>query len=155
MTPSNKTPGEPAAKQTSLEVAEEAREKEWKYPSFVGEMFLGNFRWDLIYPFPEQSQADKEKGDAICAKVSEFLRHNLDPNEVDRTGEIPKHVISGLAELGCFGVKIPESYGGLGLSVVNYNRIIHLAASYCASTAVLLSARQSIGVPQPLILFLT
>jgi len=39
------------------------------------------------------------------------------------------------------------------MSQVNYNRAIHLVASYCGSTAVLLSAHQSIGVPQPLKLF--
>ena len=140
-------------KQTTLEVAEEAREKEWKHPSFIGELFLGNFRWDLIFPYPEQSEADRKIGDDICRKVADFLKANLDPDEVDRTGIIPEKVLDGLAQLGCFGMKIPSEYGGLHLSQVNYNRVIHLVASYCASTAVWLSAHQSIGVPQPLILF--
>ncbi len=140
-------------KQTTLEVAEDAREKEWKHPSFIGELFLGNFRSDLVFPFPAQSEEDRKKGDEICAKVSKFLKENLDPDEVDRTGEIPKKVIDGLAELGCFGMKIPEEYGGLHLSQTNYNRVCHLVGSHCASTAVWLSAHQSIGVPQPLLLF--
>ncbi len=139
--------------QTTLEVAEEAREKEWKHPSFIGELYLGSFRWDLIHPYPEQSDEDRKIGDEICKKVSAFIQTNLDPDQVDRTGEIPKQVIEGLAKLGCFGMKIPKEYGGLHLSQVNYNRVIHLVASYCASTAVWLSAHQSIGVPQPLILF--
>ncbi|MBI1977502.1 MAG: acyl-CoA dehydrogenase family protein, partial [Candidatus Omnitrophica bacterium] len=140
-------------KQTTLEVAEEAREKEWKHPSFVGDLFLGRVRWNLILPYPEQSEADRKIGDDICAKVADFLKKNLNPDEVDRTGEIPKHVIEGLARLGCFGMKIPREMGGLGLSQVNYNRAIHLVSSYCGSTAVWLSAHQSIGVPQPLLLF--
>lgn len=147
------TPENLPKQQTTLEVAEEAREKEWKYPSFIGELFLGNFRWDLIHPYPEQSEEDRKIGDEFCKQVSTFLQANLDPNEVDRTGEVPKHVIEGLAKLGCFGMKIPKQYGGLHLSQVNYNRVIHLVASYCASTAVWLTAHQSIGVPQPLILF--
>ncbi len=52
-----------------------------------------------------------------------------------------------------FGIKIAKEYGGLGMSQINYNRIVQLVASHCASTAVLLSAHQSIGVPQPLKLF--
>lgn len=139
--------------QTTLEVAEEAREKEWKYPSFIGDLYFGKFRWDLIHPYPEQSGEDRKIGDRICSQVSEFVQKNLDPDEVDRTGDVPKAVIDGLAKLGCFGMKIPTEYGGLHLSQVNYNRVVHLVASYCASTAVLLSAHQSIGVPQPLILF--
>ncbi len=139
--------------QTTLEVAEEAREKEWKYPSFIGELFLGNFRWDLIHPYPEQSAADRKIGDEFCKKVSTFLQANLDPEQVDKTGEIPKQVIEGLAKLGCFGIKIPKEYGGLQFSQVNYNRVIQLVASYCASTVIWLSAHQSIGVPQPLMIF--
>jgi len=140
-------------KQTTIEIAEEAREKEWKYPSFIGEIFLGTTRWDLVLPYPEQSETDRKVGDEICRKVGSFLKENLDPDKVDRTGEIPPNVIEGLAKLGCFGMKIPAEYGGLHLSQVNYNRVIQLVASYCASTAVWLSAHQSIGVPQPLMLF--
>jgi alkylation response protein AidB-like acyl-CoA dehydrogenase len=140
-------------KQTTLELAEESREKVWKNPSLMGELFMGRFRSDLVFPFPAQSNEDKERGDEICAKVKVFLKENLNPDEVDRTGEVPKHVIKGLGKLGCFGMKIPKEYGGLQLSQVNYNRVCHLVGSYCASTAVWLSAHQSIGVPQPLLLF--
>lgn len=143
--------GEEKAK--SLELAEESREQEWKYPSFVSELFTGNLRWDLINPFPEQDPEDKKIGDAFLAKLEKFLRENLDGDEVDKTGIVPDKVIKGFAELGCFGMKIPKEYGGLGLSKVNYNRAVGLVASVCASTAVLLSAHQSIGVPQPLLLF--
>ena len=140
-------------KKASLEFAEASREEKWTYPSFALQIFHGRVDWPLIHPFPVQSPADKEKGDAFLRKLETFLRQNLDPNEVDRTGEIPEGVMKGLADLGAFAIKIPEEYGGLGLSQVNYNRAIHLVASYCGSTAVLLSAHQSIGVPQPLKLF--
>lgn len=142
-----------ATQQTTLEVAEESREKEWKFPSFMGDLFLGRIRWDLLLPYPEQSETDRKTGDEICAKLARFLKENLDPDQVDRTNEVPKPVIDGLAKFGCFGMKIPKEYGGLHLSQINYNRVIHLVASYCASTAVWLSAHQSIGVPQPLMLF--
>lgn len=137
----------------ALEVAEEAREKEWVYPSFVAELFEGRLRWDLILPFPEQSVADRKIGDEFLTRLQEFLCKNIDPDLVDRTGEIPAKVIQGLAELGCFALKIPKEYGGMGFSQVNYNRILQLVSSYCASTGVWLSAHQSIGVPQPLMLF--
>ncbi len=140
-------------KAKSLEVAEEAREESWKYPSFVGDMFSGRMRWDILFPYPEQGGEDKKIGDEFVAKLEAFLKANLDPDAVDRTGIIPDSVMKGLAQLGCFGMKIPKEYGGLGLSQVNYNRAVALVASYCGSTAVLLSAHQSIGVPQPLKLF--
>jgi len=140
-------------KKDSLEFAEEQRESEWKFPSFALQLFHGRPDFRLIFPFPTQSQEDKEKGDVFLQKIEKFLRENLDPDEVDKTGIIPDSVMKGLADLGAFAIKIPEEYGGLGMSQINYSRAIQMVASYCGSTAVLLSAHQSIGVPQPLKLF--
>lgn len=142
-----------AEKRKALEVAEEARETDWKLPSFVARIFEGSFRFDLIHPYPEQSEEDRRIGDEFTLRLDAFLKAKLDPDEVDRTGIIPDAVYQGLAEMGCFSMKIPKEYGGLGLSQVNYNRAVGKVASYCGSTAVLLSAHQSIGVPQPLMLF--
>jgi len=137
----------------SLEFAEAAREQEWKFPSFARKLFYGELDFNLIYPFPEQSAEEKKIGDGYLVKMEKFLKENLDPDEVDRTGLIPDKVYKGLAELGAFALKIPQEYGGMGFNQYNYNRIMHLVSSYCGSTAVLLSAHQSIGVPQPLKLF--
>lgn len=137
----------------SLELAEDSREQEWAYPSFAAELFQGRVRWDLILPFPAQSAEGKKIGDEFLVRVEKVLKEHIDPDEVDRTGEIPPAAIKALAGLGCFAMKIPKKYNGLGLSQTNYNRVIHLVASYCSSTAVWLSAHQSIGVPQPLMLF--
>ncbi len=137
----------------ALEVAEEAREAEWQLPSFVARLFQGAVEWKLIHPYPAQDPVDRANGDAFVEELGKFLRENLDPDEVDRTGIIPEKVYEGLAAMGCFSMKIPAEYGGLGLSQVNYNRAVGLVASYCGSTAVLLSAHQSIGVPKPLVLF--
>ncbi len=139
-------------KRESLELAEASREREWFYPSFVRELFHGRLPWGLIHPFPEQSESEKKIGTEYQQKLKAFLEAHLDPDEVDKTGEIPYEVIKGLSDLGAFAMKVPQDYDGLGLSQVNYNRAIHLVASYCGSTAVLLSAHQSIGVPTPLAL---
>jgi alkylation response protein AidB-like acyl-CoA dehydrogenase len=137
----------------SLEFAEAAREQEWKSPSFALQLFHGKTDFKLINPFPSQSAEEKKAGDEYLVKIEKFLRDNLNPDEVDRTGIIPDKVMKGLGELGAFALKIPKEYGGQGFSQYNYNRIMHLVSSYCGSTAVLLSAHQSIGVPQPLKLF--
>lgn len=140
-------------KREALELAEASRESQWSYPSFVRELFHGNLPWHLIHPFPEQSEEDKKIGSEYLNKLKDFLLKHLDPDEVDRTGLIPDEVIKGLVDMGAFSMKVSKDYDGLGLSQVNYNRAIHLIASFCGSTAVLLSAHQSIGVPYPLSLF--
>ena len=142
-----------ADEKRSLEVAESARETEWQKPSFVKGLYMGNLMTELIFPFPEQRAEDRADGDRLLGRVRQFLVERVDADKIDETKNIPRSVIEGLAELGLFGIKIAKEYGGLGMSQVNYNRIIELVASHCANTAVLLSAHQSIGVPQPLKMF--
>ena len=141
------------SEQESREVAEAARETEWSAPSFVRELFLGNFRLDLIHPYPRQSPEDKAKTDAYIARLRKYLEENVDSDAIDRTGELPPDVVQGLRELGAFGLKIPEEYGGIGLSQVGYGRTIGMVTSKDGNLTALLSAHQSIGVPQPLKMF--
>ncbi len=140
-------------KAEAMEVAEDSRQTTWEHPSFAGELFMGRFRPELVWPYPAQSPEDKSVGDELLLRLEAFLKANVDAERIDLEQEIPAEVIRGLADLGLFGMKIPKEYGGLGLSQVNYNRAIALVASHCGSTAVWLSAHQSIGVPQPLKLF--
>ncbi|HRI87274.1 MAG TPA: acyl-CoA dehydrogenase family protein, partial [Candidatus Hydrogenedentes bacterium] len=138
-----------AAKDKAMELAEDARQ-EWKFPSFTAELFRGNFRWDLMHPYPLQDAEDKRIGDEYIAKVREVLEKHIDPIKIDREGHYPAESLKALAEIGAFGMKIPKEYGGVGLSQTNYSRVLSVIGSYCQSTTTWVSAHQSIGVPQPL-----
>src|SRR5256885_2594124 len=135
------------------EVAEAAREQEWVAPSFVRDLFLGKFRLDLIHPYPEQDPEEVRRAQPFLDKLERLLREQVDSDRIDREGEIPEAVIQGLRDLGAFGIKIPREYGGLGLSQLSYIRAMALVSSIDGSTTALLSAHQSIGVPQPLKMF--
>src|SRR5215211_5286722 len=141
------------SEQQARQVAEAAREQEWKLPSFGKELFLGNFRLDLIHPQPRLSPEAVEKGEAFLAKLRAFLTENVDPLEIEREAKIPEAAVDGLKALGALGMKVPEQYGGLGLSQVYYNKALALAGTWHSSLATLLSAHQSIGVAEPLLLF--
>ena len=147
------TSGMSEGKRQALEVAEAAREQSWQHPSFVGELFLGKFRDDLIMPYPLQAEEDRAIGDDYIARMREVLKDKVDADRIDEEGEIPDEAIEALAELGAFGIKIPKEYGGVGLSQMNYSRSMMFVASHCGNTGALLSAHQSIGLPQPLKLF--
>ena len=135
------------------QVAEAAREAEWKLPSFGRELFLGNFRLDLIHPQPRHDAEAAAKGERFLATLREFLEQNVDPLEIEREAKIPDEVIEGLKEIGALGIKVDEQYGGLGLSQVYYNRALMLAGVYHSAFSTLLSAHQSIGLAEPLRLF--
>jgi alkylation response protein AidB-like acyl-CoA dehydrogenase len=130
-------------------VAEESRESGWDKPSLAKELFLGRFPLDLIHPFPEPSDDEAAKTRDFLAKLREFL-DSVDGSVIERDAQIPDECVKGLAELGCFGMKIPSEYGGLGLTQVAYNRALMLVSTVHASLGALLSAHQSIGVPEPL-----
>ena len=132
------------------DVAEQARESEWKLPSFCKELFMGNFRLDLIHPQPKLDRTDLEKGERFIERLRTFLENDVDPLELEREARIPDHVMDGLKELGALGMKVPEEYGGLGLSQVSYNQALTLAGAYHGSLSTFLSAHQSIGVAEPL-----
>jgi alkylation response protein AidB-like acyl-CoA dehydrogenase len=135
------------------QVAESAREQGWEKPSFGKELFLGNLRLDLIHPQPRLDPAAVEKGEAFLARLRAFLVEHVDPLEIEREARLPDAVVDGLKELGALGMKVPEQYGGLGLSQVYYNRALVLAGTWHSSLATLLSAHQSIGVAEPLMGF--
>src|SRR6266540_1499004 len=138
--------------QEARQVAEEARETEWRAPSFLKQIFLGNFRLDLIHPFP-QAPPERPEFRAFYERMQRFLLEDVDGDAIDREGKIPQRVIEGLARMGAFGMKIPKEYGGLGFTQSEYAEVIKLISSWDGNLIALLYAHQSIGVPQPLKLF--
>ncbi|MGW3246062.1 acyl-CoA dehydrogenase family protein [Streptomyces sp. NPDC001070] len=135
------------------QVAEAAREQEWRKPSFAKELFLGRFRLDLIHPHPTPSTEQVQRGEEFLAKLRDFVETKVDGALIEREARIPDEVITGLKELGALGMKIDPKYGGLGLTQVYYNKALALVGSASPAIGVLLSAHQSIGVPQPLKMF--
>ncbi|MFJ9031250.1 acyl-CoA dehydrogenase family protein [Streptomyces sp. NPDC102274] len=135
------------------QVAEAAREQGWRKPSFAKEMFLGRFRLDLIHPHPMPASEDVKRGEQFLSKLREFSETRIDGARIEREARIPDEVINGLKELGALGMKIETRYGGLGLTQVYYNKALALVGSASPAIGALLSAHQSIGVPQPLKLF--
>ncbi len=142
-----------STEEEARQVVEEAREKDWRSPSFLKELFFGDFRLDLIHPFPLVSAEGRPEFAQWYARFEDYLRQNVDPDAIDQAGHYPPELIKGLAELGAFGMKIPKQYGGLELNQVEYNHVMELLGAVDPSLMALLSAHQSIGVPQPVKLF--
>lgn len=135
------------------QVAEAARESTWDRPSFGKSLFLGRFRLDLINPWPSSDPDEDARAEEFLARLREYLVTEVDGAAIERDARIPDEVFQGLGRLGAFGMKIDRAYGGLGLSNLQYCRALMLAGSVSPAIGALLSAHQSIGVPQPLKMF--
>ena len=141
-----------ASEAESRRVAEASREAEWKHPSFLKELFLGNFLLDLIDPFPAAAP-ERPRFREFFDDLKQFVEEHVDAVAIDATGEYPPALVDGLRRLGAFGMKIPEQYGGLGFSQAEYNVVMQYLGGIDGNVCALLSAHQSIGVPQPIKLF--
>jgi len=136
----------------SRNVAEASRETEWKHPSVLREMFLGRFPLGLLHPYPLVTE-ERPEFEAFFTAFGELLDAEVDSLALEESGEYPPSLVDGLRKLGAFGMKIPKDYGGLGFSNREYQKVMQYVGSVDGSISALLSAHQSIGVPQPLKLF--
>ena len=141
------------SEQEARDVVEAAREAEWKLPSFGKQLFLGDFRLDLIHPQPRLDPDAIEKGERFLAELRAVLAETADPLEIEREAKIPDRVVDALKRIGALGMKVPPKYGGLGLSQVYYSKALAIAGNCHSAICTLLSAHQSIGVAEPLRMF--
>ncbi len=137
-----------ASEREAREVAEAARDTTWTRPSFAKELYLGRFDLDLIHPHPRADADAVERGEAFLAQLREVCER-IDGRAIEREAALRDEDVAALAEIGSFGMKVPEEYGGLGLSMAYYGKALMLAGSIHPTIGALLSAHQSIGVPEP------
>ncbi|CAN5268545.1 acyl-CoA dehydrogenase family protein [soil metagenome] len=140
------------SERTARAVAEAARETEWVRPSFAKGLYLGAFDLSLIHPYPATNAQDAARGDAFLAELTAYCV-TLDGARIERDDRIPDDYLEGLTTLGAFGIKIPREYGGLGLPLVYYGRALMILSTVHPSIGALVSAHQSIGVPEPVRMF--
>ncbi|MBA2697296.1 MAG: acyl-CoA dehydrogenase family protein [Nocardioidaceae bacterium] len=146
------TPQRDVSEREAREVAEAARQTEWTRPSFAKELYLGRFDLSLIHPHPRAKADDVGRGDEFLARLRAYCE-TLDGGQIEREALIPDEYLKGFIELGVFGMKIPREYAGLGLPMSYYGKALMLVGSVHPSIGALVSAHQSIGVPEPVRMF--
>jgi acyl-CoA dehydrogenase family protein 9 len=122
-----------------------ADESSAELESFVKGFFFGAIQEDLVIPFPEMDPSEVEELEIVLSAFRRFAEEKIDAVAIDQAAEIPREVIRGLAEMGVFGLTIPEEYDGLGVSYTAYCKFMELVSRYCAATAATIGGHQSIG----------
>ncbi len=112
---------------------------------FVKNLFWGNVREELVFPYPSVDGEEQARGDALLRELDAYLTNEHPALLIDRDQEIPRWVIQRLFDIGVLGMTIPREYGGGGLGITSYNRVLERIGRSCGSTAVMVSAHQSIG----------
>ncbi len=127
-----------------------AEAEEWlgAEPSKMGpvkNLFWGRIKEDYYFPYPTQDAREQAECDQLLARLDEYLRNEHPAIQIDQDQEIPRWVVDKLFSLGVLGMTIPKEYGGLGMGITSYNRVLERIGWSCGSTAVMVSAHQSIG----------
>ena len=128
-----------------IEQAQEMLGPDPETMGFVKNLFWGNYRSELIVPFPEVSPEETARCDQLLAELDDYLRNEHPSAEIDRTQEIPDWCLKRLFNIGVMGMIVPKEYGGGGFGITSYNRVLERIGMSCGSTAVVVSAHQSIG----------
>lgn len=133
------------ADRKQIKQAEEMLGPDPETMGLVKNFFWGNIREDLMFPYPQVTAEESARCDQLLAELSEYLENDHPRLLIDRDQEIPQWCIKRLFEIGVMGMTIPRDHGGGGFGITSYNRALDLIGQYCGSTAVLVSAHQSIG----------
>ncbi|MEL7474083.1 MAG: acyl-CoA dehydrogenase family protein [Planctomycetota bacterium] len=116
---------------------------------WVKNLFWGRVREELLFPYPdvvgEARPQEVAECDQLLARLEDYLKNEHPSILIDQEQEIPEWVVRKLFDLGVLGMTIPKEHGGLGMGITSYNRVLEMIGKYCGSTAVVVSAHQSIG----------
>ncbi len=84
---------------------------------------------------------------ALLGAVEAFLKDRVIPgaDARDRNGVFPADLVRELAELGVFGLMVPEAYGGLGLPSVTAMRILEAIGYADGSLALTVASHNSLA----------
>jgi acyl-CoA dehydrogenase family protein 9 len=113
--------------------------------SFMRSLFEGRIDEEMIHPYPSLPEPDRENLEMLLDSVRRFASSRIDARAIDEHEEMPRAVLEGMAELGLFGLTIPEACGGVGLSLAAYGRILSELATHCGASAATLGAHLGIG----------
>lgn len=114
----------------------------------VKNYFWGRLRSGLLFPYPDVAKTFPEETaecDRLVAELEDYLKNEHPAVEIDQEQYIPEWVIKRLFAMGVLGMTISKEFGGLGMGITSYNRVLETIGKYCGSTAVMVSAHQSIG----------
>lgn len=111
----------------------------------VKNLFWGKLKEEFYFPYPEEDAREQAECDQLLARLDDYLKNEHPAIQIDQDQEIPRWVVDKLFGLGVLGMTIPKEFGGLGMGITSYNRVLERIGASCGSTAVMVSAHQSIG----------
>lgn len=95
----------------------------------------------MVYELSEEKKI-------ILTQMEEFAKKKIEPiaKNIDAEDHIPHEFYKEMQEYGLLTLIIPESYGGLGLDMITYSKILEIVGKYSGGLALSLEAHNSLGL---------
>jgi acyl-CoA dehydrogenase family protein 9 len=114
--------------------------------SFARAAFAGSLPQDVVFPYPSLPAAEGEIVTMLLDSIRRFAVEHIDDARIDADSKMPPEILHALAEMGIMGIVVPEAYGGSGMSITAYCRVLEEIAYHSGAVAVTVGAHQSIGM---------
>jgi acyl-CoA dehydrogenase family protein 9 len=115
-------------------------------PSLVKSFFQGEILEELAFPYPTIDPEEVDMVKILIDNITKWAEEHLDAAEVDEQARYPDGTLEALAEMGMFGMNVPEEYGGLGLSQTAFAQVYEVLTAIEGSLPVTIGGHSSIGL---------
>ena len=110
---------------------------------FLANVYFGSLDTALIHSYREEEAAEKTR--EIVAEFAQ-LSEEYPPHYLEQEGAVPRELLRKLGAIGFFGLTVPTAYGGVGLNLRQYLKVVEEIASRDLALAILSLAHLSIGI---------
>ena len=114
-----------------------------KLNNFLADIYFGHLNKDIFHGFKDSKEDDHTRN---------FIEHYLEisqqypPRQLEADGRVSSELLEKLKTIGFFGLNIPSTYGGAGLSLRRYLKVVEVVATQSLAMGFTSLAHLSIGV---------
>jgi len=80
------------------------------------------------HPLVANDGMDEDTFDQFAEQLTRYVEERLIPAEGDliENDRIPSAIVDEMRDMGLFGISVPEEYGGAGLNMAQYARVVNI-----------------------------
>jgi acyl-CoA dehydrogenase family protein 9 len=112
------------------------------FDNFLANIYFGSLDVERFHSFRDLEEDEKTR--EIIEKYGE-ITERYPSSHLEEQGTVPAELLEELKRIGFFGLNIPEAYGGVGLTLKQYLKIVEMIAGRDLALAIISLAHLSIG----------
>ncbi len=112
------------------------------FDNFLANIYFGSLDVERFHSFRDLEEDDKTR--EIIEKYEE-ITERYPSSHLEEQGTVPAELLEELKRIGFFGLNIPEKYGGAGLNLKQYLKVVEEIAGRDLALAIISLAHLSIG----------